>query len=181
MGLVMNYYYHFVRETRRFSLIVFMNACLLAIMYWWGRTYLLDEESDPVVFGVVVIIELILLGISIYLWSVNKKIGIKVSAREFYYCDPLFGENELVLYVDDIDEIIQVQSATNRIQRNLLRLKDGSVHELMYQNYNIDKQAMFDALNRANPKIKLPASIWIYEQTRPQWAKEVRKKMGLDE
>ncbi|WP_458731441.1 hypothetical protein [Alteromonas alvinellae] len=51
----------------------------------------------------------------------------------------------------------------------------------MYQNYNIDKQAMFDALNRANPKIKLPASIWIYEQTRPQWAKEVRKKMGLDE
>ena len=177
----MQYYYHFVRETRRFSLIVFINACLLAIMYWWGRAYLVDEESDRVVFSVVVVIELILLGISIYLWSINKKIEIKVSPHEFYYCDPLFGENDLALSIDDIDEIVQVQSATNRIQRNLLRLKNGSVHELMYQNYNIDKQALFDALKRANRNIKLPPSIWIYEQTRPQWAKEVRKKMGLDE
>ena len=177
----MHYYYHFVRETRRFSLIVFMNACLLAIMYWWGRTYLFDKESDRVVFYVVVVIELVLLGISIYLWAINKKIEIKVSAHEFYYCDPLFGKKDLALRIEDIDEIIQLQSATNRIQRNLLRLKDGTVHELMYQNYNIDKKALFDALKRANHNIKLPASIWVYEQTRPQWAKEVRKKMGLDE
>lgn len=177
----MRYYYHFVRKTRRFSLIVLMNAYLLAFMYWLGKIYLLDEESDRVVFIVVAASEFILVGIAIYLWKINQKVEIKVSADEFYYSDPLFGDNKLTLPIDEIDELIQIQSATNRIQRNLLRLKDGSIHELMYQNYNINKQAMFDALERANHNIKLPASIWTYEQSRPEWAEKIRKKMGLDD
>lgn len=177
----MHAYYHFVRKTRRFSLIVLINACLLAVMFWGAKSYLLDEESEHIVFVVVAVIELILLSIAIYLWAIDQQIEIRVSADEFYYSDPLFGSNKLAIPINQIEELVQMQSTTNRMQRNLLCLSDGSVYELMYQNYSVDKQAMFNALKQANSKIKLPANIWAYEQSRPQWAREVRKKMGFDE
>ena len=177
----MHSYYHFVRKTRRFSLIVLMNAGLLALMFFAAETYLIDDGFDSIVLIAVAIIECMLLGVAIYLWLINKQVEVRVSAKEFYYHDPLFGSEKLTIAVSDIVAIEQIQSASNRISRNLLRLKDGTFHELMYQNYNIDRQAMFDALKKANNNIKLPESIWAYRQTRPTWAKAARKRIGLDD
>ncbi|GFD94081.1 hypothetical protein KUL156_03930 [Alteromonas sp. KUL156] len=177
----MHSHYHFVRRTRRFSLIVLANACLLPVIYWACENYLIKGQFEPIVLIAVAITECLLLGIAAYLWVINRQVEIRVTSDTFYYNDPLFGGKELTVSTDNIVELVQVQSATHRMLRNLIRLKDGSVHELMYQNYSINKQAMFDALKKANRNIKLPASIWDYEQSRPQWAKEVRKQMGLDE
>lgn len=173
-------YYRFVRKTRRFSLIVLMNACLLPFIYWACQVYFLNDEVNVFVIAAVVLVEIALVCVAIYLWKLNEQVEIRISPNEFYYYDPLFGGKALTVAVNEIIALEQIRSATNGTSRNLLRLKDGSVHELMYQNFNVDRRAMFDALKKANSRIELPEGVWAYTTIRPQWAKHARKKIGLD-
>ncbi|MFC4701747.1 hypothetical protein ACFO4O_16465 [Glaciecola siphonariae] len=162
-----------------------MNAVLLAGICWAIITYILTgpthEDSRDIVLAAVLLAELIILGIALYFFIRNKEVQIWVSPSEFHYSDPVFGDYGFTASVNDITALRQIRSATNQYAEHIVEFKTGESKRIMYQNYSIDRQKLFDALQKANPSIIVPDGPWEYEITRPQWAHKVREKLNIDD
>nr|WP_136252739.1 hypothetical protein [Ningiella ruwaisensis] len=170
---------------RRFALILVMNAVVLAAMYWVAINYIWTEQEHSftrtTLPAVLIIIEALLLGLALYFYIRNQEVQIWVSPSEFHYSDPVWGDFGFTVSVNDIVALRQIRSATNNSDKHLLQLKSGETKQIMYQNYSVDRQKLFDALKKANPSIVVPSGPWEYEVTRPQWAKKIREKAGLSD
>lgn len=173
----MQVYFQYIKKQRTVAYTILFNAVLLLAMYMALVRYLpqfnQSDATDELLYVASIAvwpIELILLSLAIYYYINNKAFVMKVTSSEFYYYDPTFTE---LVYRIPMVEIVAIEQFTDPHRTwttNHLVLTSGERRQLMYGNFNIDRNSFFKALKRANPNIVVPENPYRYKMRRPNWA-----------
>lgn len=158
-------YFKYQRNQRKSALLVVVNIAVVFAM-WKGTIHYLPKYSAEnavaelieVINIVAPIVMLLLALLAIFLWVKNKTFVIQVTPTTLEVNDPMFGDYNWSVKLQDIQRIGYTKEAENELRRIHVYMKDGSSRQLT-QNYRYNRSRFYQALHKAAPHIDIEKSV----------------------
>ncbi|QEY58045.1 hypothetical protein FXF61_02095 [Pseudomonas sp. C27(2019)] len=152
--------FHYVKTRKRQAIHLAINILILPLLLYMFHYTLKDEPNFEQIYVIVekvtIVIVILLVGLLIWFLKSKEQFEIYVTDNKLYSYHPVFKEWCFSVNPKDIVEIEHQLSMGAGSMTNInVHLNNGQKHQVC-QNYSFSREELYSALQRANPKIKLP-------------------------